>query len=403
MARQPSPGRLRPWPAGRGPGPGVLALLPVALGACVSRVLPARQCGDGHTVAGEACFDDTAIELSVAYTPLALRVADFDGDTVPDVLLLGVDAAGAVTATMHQGQGDGTLAPSRDAGVIGCSAHPALGDANGDGAVDLLVDACDDTMLVYLADGSGGFSAPRIVDVDLATQTSAIADVDHDGTGDVVALGLQGEQVALAWARGTATGFEAPRVTVLATAGDPGAPTGFSLGALDDDGYDDALLSHATDAPAEIARGGPEGFGAREAAPQLPVATGIAVLDLDGNGARELLAVHSVPAQLVAYRGTLDALRRAGSTAIESVRDRLIAGGDVDGDERLDLGFFAPGERDVQLWLGDGRGGWSRRATVDVGVGVDQLALADLDGDGAADLVAGTFAAGGLRIIPSDP
>jgi hypothetical protein len=113
--------------------------------------------------------------------------------------------------------------------------------------------------------------------------------------------------------------------------------------------------------------------------------------------------VHSVPAQLVAYRGTLDALRRAGSTAIESVRDRLIAGGDVDGDERLDLGFFAPGERDVQLWLGDGRGGWSRRATVDVGVGVDQLALADLDGDGAADLVAGTFAAGGIRIIPSDP
>lgn len=371
--------------------------------ACVSRVLPARQCGDGHAVAGEACFGDTALELAVDYVPLALRVADFDGDDAPDVLLLGVDAAGAVTATMHAGQGDGTLAAPRDAGIIGCSAHPALGDANGDGAIDLLVDACDDTMLVYLADRSGGFSAPRIVDVDLATQTSAIADVDHDGIGDVVALGLQGEQVALAWARGTADGFEAPRVRVLATSGDPGAPTGFSLGALDDDGYDDALLAHASDAAAELVRGGPDGFGAREPAPQLPSATGIAVLDLDGNGARELLAVQSVPAQLVAYRGTLDTLRRAGTTAIESVHDRLLAGGDVDGDDRLDLGFFAPGERDVQLWLGDGRGGWTRRATVDVGVGVDQLALADLDGDGAAELVAGTFSIGGIRIIAGDP
>ncbi len=77
--------------------------------------------------------------------------------------------------------------------------------------------------------------------------------------------------------------------------------------------------------------------------------------------------------------------------------------GDVDGDGALDLVFFEPTATDVDVWLGDGEGEWTFVADVEVGANVDQLAVVDLDDDGAAELVAGTFAAGGITIVRSSP
>jgi hypothetical protein len=190
---------------------GVLAAGTTA--GCVDRVLVPAECGDGVSVRGEACFGDAVEAFRVPFAPLALRAAVFDGDGLPDVLVTGVDAAGAVVGTLSRGAGDGTLAGPVDAGVFGCSAYPATGEANGDATSDLLVDSCDDTMLVFLGGADGRFASPAIVDVDVATRTSAIEDVDADGIADVIALGTAGDVVALTWRRSAPSSAPSARPT----------------------------------------------------------------------------------------------------------------------------------------------------------------------------------------------
>ena len=374
------------------------------LAGCVDRVLYPRSCGDGHVVAGEACFGDDVDRYDVPFTPVALRVAEFDGDGNLDVLVLGVDTERGVVAAMGLGTGDGTLAPFRDAGVTGCSAHPALGPADGDDATDLLVAGCDTAMSIYLADRAGSFTGPNIVEVGVATRTSAIVDVDRDGVADVVALGTVGDRVELAWARGRGPGqFEPPLSTVIGTVGAPLEPTSFSIGRLDGDGFDDALLAHAEDGSVLLSRGGPGGFASAERVDELPDAQGVAVLDLDGRGQHELLVVRAAPPRLEAWRGQLGGLQALRSTDIGEVAGQVISAGDVDGDARLDLAFFAADDTRVRLWLGDGRGRFAATSEVELETAIAQLAIADLDGDGAAELVVGAFADGELRIVRGDP
>jgi hypothetical protein len=382
-----------------------LALAAGLPSGCVDRMLVPAECGDGVVVRGEACFADDVETFDVPFTPLALRAASFDGDDRADILVTGVDAAGAVLGTLSRGGGDGVLAAPQDAGVFGCSAHPAIGHANGDDAVDLLVDACDDTMLVFLAGADGHFGAPITVDLDVATRTSAFADVDADGLTDVIALGIAGESIALTWARADGSGGYAPPFgTFVGTLGASDEPTGFSVGLLDGDALPDVVLSHADPGqPPRLALGTAGAFAAPIAWDELPPARGVATLDVDGRNGSELLVVGTDGSTFEVWRGRVGDVERIATTAIDDADGRVLAGGDVDGDGALDLAFFDPMGTDVALWLGDGRGAWDRAGRVQIGAGIDQLAIIDLDGDGGAELVAGTFERGAVSIVRGDP
>lgn len=377
----------------------------LALCGCVDRLIVDADCGDGHAVAGEACFGDERETIAVPFTPVATRVADFDGDDDFDVLVLGVDPVGGVTSSIAVNDGVGVLATPIAAGVSGCSAHPALGDADDDGAIDLLVATCESSMWIYHAAGDATFAAPVAVDVGALPRTSGIVDIDGDAIPDVVVLGIIGDAVVLTWARGRgALAWAPPTVDVVGTVGHPDDPTAFSIAQLDDDAIADAVLSHAApDLPPLLARGAPDGFGAPEPWDELPVALGVGALDLDGHGDKELFVLTDGGDTIAVYRGRVGSLQRVATTDISAQHGRLLAVGDIDGDRRLDLAFFAPNSARVDLWLADGGFGWRDSGSVDVGATVDQLAVADLDDDGAAELVAGTFARGGFTVVRSDP
>jgi hypothetical protein len=385
--------------------PRTLALAALIPTACVDRMLSPRECDDGVLVQGEACFGDDTELLTVPFTPIALRAAPFDGDDTPDLLITGVDATGLVVGALSRNETSGVLGALQDAGVSGCSAHPALGNANGDGAIDLLVDACDDTMMVFLAEPTGHFAPPIAVDTDVTTLTSGIVDVDADGVTDVIALGLAGTSVALTWSRGDGAGGYGPPIgTFVGTVGAVDQPHSFSVGLLDDDDLPDVVLSHPDpDQPPRFVRGTGAAFAEPIPWDELPAARGVGVLDIDGDGDTELLVVRGDPMTFEAWSGRFGALDRLGSTEFAITATRITTAGDVDGDGALDLVFFEPTATDVDVWLGDGEGEWTFAADVEVGANVDQLAVVDLDDDGAAELVAGTFAAGGITIVRSSP
>jgi hypothetical protein len=104
-----------------------------------------------------------------------------------------------------------------------------LADVNGDGRADI-VGFANAGVLVALADGTGGFAAPRFVLGALGASVEAggwasntvfprmLADVNGDGRADIVGFANAGALVALADGTG---GFDAPQ---LAMAGFGAAP-----------------------------------------------------------------------------------------------------------------------------------------------------------------------------------
>jgi len=134
----------------------VLAAFALGSSACVDRLLHDVACGDGRVQDGELCFEDGERQaIRVPFSPLSVRVDDFDGDSDRDILVLGVDPAGIVRSSLVTGDGDGGFAPAIDAGVHGCSAYPVPGRFDGDGPADLLVDECDASMLGFSGSASG--------------------------------------------------------------------------------------------------------------------------------------------------------------------------------------------------------------------------------------------------------
>lgn len=384
-----------------------LAAVVLILAGCTERLIGDARCEDGAADPGEVCFVSRGEPLAFDFTPLSLRVADFDGADGPDALVLGTDARGVVVSALARNDGTGTLSAPVRLDVTGCSAHPVPGDVDGDGAVDLLVDDCDDSMLVYRARGDGSFAPPQRVQVGGITRTSAILDVDGDGVRDVIALVVDARaQVALAVAHGDGSGsFAGPVVDTLGPADTPGEVVGFSAADVDGDGRADAVLfdGRGTASPL-LGRGDGRSFGLAAPWTELPPSLGVALIDLDGDAAPEALAVRHDPDVIEVYAGRPDGMRLRGRTDVADHREQLLASGDVDGDGTLDLVYFHPSRDALEIRLAEDTYAWpaAERVALD-DAGVEQLAVADLDGDGAAELVLGTFAAGTLTILRPSP
>ena len=134
------------------------------------------ECGDDVRDAGELCFeaDRVGVDLQLD-TPLALRIGRFDGDELPDLLVVGTDTTG-VTGRLLPG-GREALADPDVVTVFGCSAYPIAGDLSGDGRDDLVFATCANGLLVFIAAGDD-FAAPVELPVGVPVRQAAITDVD---------------------------------------------------------------------------------------------------------------------------------------------------------------------------------------------------------------------------------
>lgn len=372
-----------------------------ASSGCVARLLPDGECGDGRVGDGEICLANGERQsIRLPFSPLSVRVDDFDGDGDRDLLVLGTDPAGIVRGSLVAGDGAGGFAPAQEAGVYGCSAYPVPGRFDGDGPADLLVDDCDASMLGFFGSASGVFGGPMRIEVGAITRTSAIIDIDDDATGDVIVLGDPGDgSSVLVAVHGLAGGGFAPPIAMPV-----GSAIAFSIGDVDDDGSLDAALSIDGESPT-LARGQPGvvGFAAPVPWTEIAPARGVALRDLDDDGVLEVLARPSVEPELVVYTRDDGEYAPVQTTDLRDQADELLETGRLDGDDILDLASYEAGGHSVALWLGDRDFRWSTTTEVELDAAVRQLVLADIDDDGAADLVAGTFDDGTITVVRARP
>ncbi|MFO0593450.1 MAG: VCBS repeat-containing protein [Polyangiaceae bacterium] len=360
------------------------------------------------------------IATVAANQAISVKVAEMNGDGIPDVIAFGTydpffevltgngDGSFVVNAPIptlanpsgyflvDDLSGDGRADVAIDAGMLGLqvwlqTAAGTLGapasyalptpdyvglhaaDMNGDGARELVWAAPGNgggcDFWTLANTGNGTFGAPKKLGVPCADGGLALADLNGDGRTDVVTGGAPAEKLAFLQ---KANGTFGPGLDVGLH------PTGASLSLVDlnGDGHVDALTTE------EVRFGAGDGTFPTH---QDLFLTGraLATADLDVDGHTDLVAV---------YRGLVTpVLARSDGSLAQPVKinDTLVGLkdielGDLGGDGIVDLALA--GDDGLRIAEGQADGSFSDPASLDLGAGTD-VAMLDVNGDQRLDLV----------------
>ncbi|MFB6286088.1 MAG: FG-GAP repeat domain-containing protein [Candidatus Bipolaricaulia bacterium] len=211
--------------------------------------------GDGHGHFSEAGAELTGVAGG------SVSIGDVDRDGHLDLLITGRRrsrpnrTAGSPTATLYLGDGEGEFAEAA-AGLGGVArSASAVGDVNGDGTPDLLIAGTDTSgapsTTLYLANGSGGFTAANAGLTGLTEGSASIGDLNGDGHADLLLTGRSvGERPSTELYLGSAEGTFA-----RAEAGLPDVVAGATaLGDVNEDGTTDLLITGEGPSGASITR-----------------------------------------------------------------------------------------------------------------------------------------------------
>jgi Family of unknown function (DUF1028)/FG-GAP-like repeat len=119
----------------------------------------------------------------------------------------------------------------------------------------------------------------------------------------------------------------------------------------------------------------------------------ITVLDTDGNGTMDIVVTNPSTARLLVFRGAGNGTFTAGTPVTTPPSPSALGSGDFNGDGRPDLivacGGTAP---TVTVYLNNGAGGFTLNQTISLpaGLGPNDMAVCDLNGDGSLDAIVST-------------
>jgi hypothetical protein len=272
----------------------------------------------------------------------------------------------------------------------------AVGDWNGDGKNDLAFTGDSGKLTVVYRNAKGGFGDRVRFDVDdVAPSREAVrsGDLNGDGRADLAVLGKKRTFLFLQGSDGKLVA--APELLNATASAD-----GFALVDLDGDQKLDLLYVKAeAEAPLRwrIARGGGD-FGPERLFPFTELRS-YTCADLDHDGRAEVAAVRrrSGRVAIVKYQGDAAAAKTGelllsqprvvayATQKDEKPRDELLA--DLDGDGKAELIVAEPSAARVVVYRRDPDGLACRGESFPSFVGARAPRLADLDGDGKKELI----------------
>ncbi len=346
--------------------------------------------------------DTQKIPLPAGFHPTALTAADFTGDGKIDAALCG--QAGSFLLLAGDGRGALRAVPQPGAEEL-CGAHPSgifSADLDGDGRIDVVVANHDTKYVTVLGNrGDGHFSSRRLtVRSNPHPHTVAAADLNDDGRVDVI-TDSWGDR-ALLWLPASADGgWTSPGLPIDAGRG---PYVNVVAADFDGDGHADLAFPNAVpDSPSDtvsLLLG--DGHGRFHPAPQSPIAAGpapfmVAIGDLNGDGRPDLLVANYSGHITDTARDGLTWVRNDGAGRLTAFPDRSalghgswhIASGDLNGDGFADAAFINAADDTVGVAYGS-RAGLRYGGTVNVMSSPHRVALADLRGNGHADLLVTT-------------
>ena len=364
-----------------------------ATGAAPKRPASADFDGDGHAdVAlvntadgtmmtflgdGRGSFAISAQQPGASVAPTAVAVGRFYEDGKSHLAVAG-GAAGGVQ--LMRNLGDATFVPTT---WIHTAANPvdlAEADVDGNGHADLLV-LHSGTLVVAKGHGDGTFTTTHFT-VCNSPNRVVPGFLDADGNIDIITVCSDGSVNALL---GAGDGTFQATVTYH-----PQGVNGVAVADITGDGFTDVVTSG--DGRLTVAAG--DGTGHFTAANYAIITQGTAVapVDLNGDGALDIVTGHPQFAVMSINDGAghfavpaAMTLSRASATPLQTA--------DVNGDGADDIVFVDNQDdggdppRQLQVLLGRGTGNFNAALYFDTGPNPSQVALGDVNHDGAVDAV----------------
>jgi FG-GAP-like repeat len=360
----------------------------------------------------QALFDNApGSPVAVQGGPGNVLIGDMNNDRKLDLV---VACAGARSITVLEGKGNGQFgAALSNTTLAEAPGEMAAGDLNGDGKLDVAVTSHDSYGVMLLTgDGKGGLAlspaSPIVMKMGQHPHTHglAVADINRDNKLDLITCNNADNDISLALGDGRGNFTRAPHSFPVGP-----SPYPFGVGDVNNDGWLDIVATATATGPSRreqlplsraltlLLSDGKGGLSPH----QLPLRTGepwfAAIADLNGDSRSDIVATHHEQNALTVMIGD----GRGGFTEANgspfdfgaSLFHLIIA--DVDRDGGMDI--VATSGDSVRVLLGDGRGAFKPAASMTVGPGAWRIAAADLNGDGAIDVVTSNSEGNSLSVL----
>jgi hypothetical protein len=341
--------------------------------------------------------------------PVSVAVGDVDGDGRLDIACAD-ETGNNLTVFLQSSSGGFGATPTFTLAGAGSPLQPThveLADVNDDGTLDLV--SCnggnDISIFVFQAD-TGTFASQPIVigqNGSLSSPSSiAVGDADGDGHVDLAASNSAGNDVSVFQQVGGASYAITPADLVLGDAITSTNPGGIAVVDLDGDGDLDIVTANEGGNSLSIFEQlSPSIFGSSPAqvlgsATDTPGPRAVAAADLDGDGRMDLVSANRAG-------GTLAIFHQLGSGGFSASPDVVLGGGtlgaptsiavgDLDGDGRPDLVCANATANNLSVFLQPASGGFAGVSPATIGSGATtkapaQVLVVDIDGDGDLDIV----------------
>jgi hypothetical protein len=345
--------------------------------------------------------------------PMAVAVADFNGDKKPDLAVTNYGTH-SVTVLLGDGSGGFTQASGSPYSVGGNPISLGVGDFNKDGKVDLAVaNFSSNNITVLLGDGSGGFTQANGSPFNTGQNpmSVAVADLNRDGRADLAVANYGGTTVTVLLEASSAPMMRDfrgihrsdvilydPTLGQEYTALSNGDGTyqyvpnlftaGFNTlrtGDFNSDGKADLVVYNTNTALAYIGMGNGDGTFAFQSLFWSPGYDFVEAGDLNGDGKTDFVLYNSLTGTM--YTGISD------GTGTFTYKYDLISKGytfvrlaDFTGDGNADLFLYNATNGIAFLGIGDGAGKFAF-SPLFISPGYNLLDFGDLNGDGKADLI----------------
>ena len=349
--------------------------------------------------------------VSVQGGPSNVLIGDMNNDRKLDLVVAGSQTR---SITILEGKGNGQFgAPLSNTTLAEAPGEIALGDLNGDGKLDVAVTSHDSYGVVLLTgDGKGGLAVAPTSPIVMKqgqhahTHGLAVADINRDNKLDLITCNSTDNDISLAFGDGRGNFTRAPQSYPVGP-----SPYPFAIGDVNNDGWPDMVATATATGPSRreqlpfsraltlLLSDGKGGFTPR----QLPLRTGepwfAAIVELNGDGRPDIVATHHDQSALTVMlgdgRGGFSEAN--GSPFNFGVSLFQLVTADVDRDGRMDV--VATSGDSARVLLGDGRGAFKQAASIPVGPGAWRISTADLNADGAVDVVTSNLENNSLNVL----
>jgi hypothetical protein len=360
-------------------------------------------------------LEPTGMRFDTCCLSTSIAVADLDGNGAPD-LVTGNGFSYDISVLLADGNGGFLPTVTYPVGVVSLgNVVVAAGDATGDGLADLVATGYDDDeILLWPGDGSGSFGTTQVLSTGSGQYPAAvaIADLDGDGTPDLVTANGDSGDVSVLLGNGSG-GFAAAAVFPAGA-----FPVSLAIADVDGDGHADLLTANAGGLDVSVLHGdGSGGFGAPSSFPVGPDAEPFALAagDVDGDGRPDVVVANrgsdGSPFPPPELPGSVSVLLNQGGSGFAPAvvldiggigRADSIALGDVTGDGATDIVISRPIANTADVLAGDGSGGFAAAVATPTGVGPEPVAIADVTGDGMPDVLTANAVGSSVSVLPGN-